>query len=123
MSDFYSNVLQGNRVKDLIRIMLETSGYTIYPYGYESTYSEIKKRLSDFGTKNTRTVRRIRSSPDLLIYDDEKELMLVEVKMRNAPRERDVILYDEVWRTQAYKDFWNDAIFVLVVPCGHIFYA
>ena len=46
--------------------MLEKSGYLVLPYGYESTLSGLKRRLKKRGTKKSRTVRRIRYSPDLL---------------------------------------------------------
>jgi len=76
-------MLKGNALKDLVKTLLEKSGYSVCLYGYESTFSEIRKKLAADGAKNSPTTRRIRSSPDLLVYDDQrKDLMLVEVKMR-----------------------------------------
>ena len=64
-------------------------------------------------------MRRIRSSPDLLVYDDDKrDLALVEVKMRNSETP-----YVEQRRMNIYKEFWNDSVLVLVVPLDHVFYA
>ena len=81
-SEFYDAVLKGNIFKDIVKLLLEKSGYTVYPFGYESTFSQIKPKFTK-DTKNSRTVRRIRSSPDLLVFDEQKnDLMLVEVKMR-----------------------------------------
>jgi hypothetical protein len=115
---FYDDMLKGNAYKDMIKVMLQKSGYVVYPYGYESTSSDVKSKLTK-ETRNSKTVRRIRSSPDLLVYDDQKnDLMLVEVKMRgNCPpaiRPRMI---------ESIKEFWNDSILALVVPEGDVFYA
>jgi len=47
---FYDSVLKGNAHKEIVRLMLEKSGYSVHPYGYESTLSSVKSKL----TKNTR---------------------------------------------------------------------
>lgn len=122
MSKFHDALLEGGAVKDLIKVLLENSGYTVYPYGYEGTFSDIRKKLSDNEAKNSRTARRIRSSPDLLVYDDaKKDLMLVEVKMRRAPKETKILYIGD--RIANYKEFWSDCVLVIVVPCGKVFYA
>lgn len=115
---FYDDVLKGNAYKDIVKVMLQKSGYSVYPYGYESTFSDVKSKLTR-NTRNSKTVRRIRSSPDLLVYDEEKnDLMLVEVKMRAYPppkiRPRQI---------ENYKEFWSDSILVLVIPEDNVFYA
>ena len=115
---FYDDVLKGNAYKDIVRVMLQKSGYVVYPYGYESTFSDVKSKLTK-DTRNSKTVRRIRSSPDLLVYDEQKnDLMLVEVKMRaySPPRIKPRLI-------ENYKEFWNDSILVVVVPEGNVFYA
>ena len=71
-STFFNNVLKGNVFKEIVKLLLQKSGYTVYQYGYESTFSPVKSKLTR-NTKNSRTVRRIRSSPDLLIYDDQMD--------------------------------------------------
>ncbi len=117
-STFYDDMLKGNAYKDMVKVMLQKSGYTVYPYGYESTFSDVKSKLTK-DTRNSKTVRRIRSSPDLLIYDEQKnDLLLVEVKMRAySPPEIKPRLIEN------YKEFWNDSILVVVVPEGNVFYA
>ena len=60
---FYDDMLKGNRYKDIVKLMLQKSGYSVYPYGYESTFSDVKSKLTK-NTTNSRTVRRIRSSPE-----------------------------------------------------------
>ncbi len=117
-TQFFDDMLKGNVYKDIVKLLLEKSGYTVYPYGYESTFSPVKSKLTR-NTRNSRTVRRIRSSPDLLIHDEQRnDLMLVEVKMRTKtpPRIKPRQIED-------YKEFWNDSILVLVVPKGNVFYA
>lgn len=115
---FYDDMLKGNAYKDMIKVMLQKSGYIVYPYGYESTSSDVKSKLTK-ETRNSKTVRRIRSSPDLLVYDDQKnDLMLVEVKMRgNCPPAIRPRMIENI------KEFWNDSILVVVVPEGNVFYA
>jgi hypothetical protein len=121
LSSFHDDLLKGSQIKDLIRVLLQKSGYFVSPYGYESTLSEIRNRLSIKGTKNSRAVRRIRSSPDLLVYDEEKkDLMLVEVKMRSAPSETSIRYMEGI---ADYQEFWDDSILVLVIPCGDVIYA
>lgn len=121
MSKFHDDLLRGSQIKDLIKVLLQKSGYSVFPYGHESTFSEIRNKLAEKGTKNSRTVRRIRSSPDLLVYDQQKkDLMLVEVKMRSAPRETSIKFLK---RIADYKEFWNDSILVVIVPCGDVMYA
>ena len=115
---FYDDMLKGNIYKDIVKAMLQKSGYVVYPYGYESTFSDVKSKLTK-NTRNSKTVRRIRSSPDLLVYDEQKnDLMLVEVKMRaySPPRIKPR-------QIENYKEFWNDSILVLVVPEDNVFYA
>jgi hypothetical protein len=64
----------------------------------------------------------MRSCPDLLVYDEtEKDLFLIEVKMRRAPKETRVLIYKKL--IDNYREFWNESILVVVVPCGKVFYA
>ncbi len=113
-------MLKGNSIKDVVRFLFEKSGYGVFPYGYESTLSDIKKKLNQKNSKNSRTARRIRSSPDLLVYDDQRDdVMLVEIKMRGALTETKVTNLKITY----CKEFWDDSVLVLVVPSGNIFYA
>ena len=121
LNNYYDSLLKGAKMKELIKILLEKSGYVVYPYGYETTFSDVKKKLNSKNAKNSKTARRIRSSPDLLVYDkDKNDVSLVEVKMRRAPTETKILIYAKL--ISAYKEFWNDSILIVVVPCGHVFY-
>jgi hypothetical protein len=116
--NFHDSILKGGATKEIVKVLLEKSGYLVYPYGYECTYSGIRKKLQK-NAKNSRTVRRIKSSPDILVYDDlNNDVMLVEIKMRTS--ERPWIKRNQM---EAYKEFWNDSILVLVTPRENVFYA
>ena len=117
MSQFYyNNMLKGNLYKDMVRVILQKSGYSVCPYGYESTLSDVRSRLTE-ETRNSATGRRIRSSPDLLVYD-EKNVWLVEVKMRG--KSPPMIRASEI---KNVREFWGDSVLVVVVPEGNVFYA
>jgi hypothetical protein len=119
LGDFHDSIFKGETAKGLIKVLLQKAGYSIYPYGYEGTLADIREKLQSKDTKNSPTIRRIRSSPDLLVYDsDRKDLMLVEIKMRTSETP-----YVEQRKMDTYREFWNDSILVLVVPIGNIFYA
>jgi hypothetical protein len=114
LSYFHLGLFKGNVFKELITALFEESHYTVIPYGYENPYSNIKKRLAK---ESSATALRIRSSPDLLIYDDETgDVKLVEVKMSSYETPR-------IPRIDQYKKCWEDAIIVLIVPFGNVFYA
>ena len=119
---FYDNILEGNEIRELVRVLLERSGYLVLPYGYENTLSGLMSKLGVQDTKKSRTVRRIKSSPDLLVFSEKKkDLMLVEVKMRKAPQERRILLYAQMIAN--IKEFWNDSVLAIAIPCGNVFYA
>lgn len=120
LSKFYDDMLKGNQVKELVKVLLERSGYSVFPYGYESTLADVKKKLNVRDARNSRTARRIRSTPDLLVYDEKrKDVTLVEVRMRRAPKETSIKYLKIAW----CKEFWDDTIVVVVVPGGNVFYA
>ena len=118
--DFYDNLLDGYYFKEIVRTILDISGYMVFPYGFESVFSYIKIQLHKGDTKDTPVARKIRSSPDLLVYDEsEKDIKLVEVKSRNWDVETDVVIKKVDW----YKKYWEGSILVVVVPHGHWIYA
>ena len=118
--DFYDNLLDGYYYKEIVRTILDLSNYIVFPYGFESTFSYIKIQLHKKKINESDTVKRIRSSPDLLVYDDEKrKLWLVEVKSRNYDDEASIIIDKIPW----YLKYWRDSILVVIIPHGHWFYA
>jgi hypothetical protein len=118
--DFYDNLLDGYYYKEIVRTILDISGYMVFPYGYESAFSYIKIQLHKGEIKNTLAAKKIRSSPDLLVYDENrKEIELLEVKSRNWDDEKSV----EVGKLDWYKKYWDGSILAVIVPHAHWFYA
>ena len=116
--NFHDRLLKGGAAKEIVKVLLEKSGYLVYPYGYECTFSGVRNKLQR-NAKNSRTVRRIKSSPDILVYDDlNKDVMLVEIKMRTGEKP-----WIKMKQIESYKEFWNDSILVLVTPRENGFYA
>jgi hypothetical protein len=70
MADFQLRLFQGNIFKELVKAVLEKSNYTAIPYGYENPYSNVKKRLPKKLEDCSETTLRIRTSPDLLVFDE-----------------------------------------------------
>jgi len=119
---FYDNLLLGKLINDVVSILLQKSGYLVIPYGYENTHTSLLKKIHDGEIIQTKTVKRIKYSPDLLVYDDvNRSLVLVEVKMRTANPENKIFF--DPYKISRYKEFYDDAILVLVVNTGNIFYA
>ncbi len=99
--------------------LLQRYGYEVYPYGYETTFSVLKSRLHEEGVRTSPSIRRMKSTPDLVVFDKKrKNLMFVEVKMRTT---FPIMIKSNA--VQGYKDFWNDCVLVLVVPDENVFYA
>jgi Holliday junction resolvase len=112
------NFLKGSLGIEIVKAMLEKSGYTVCHYGYEYTMLDALSKRT-FKKSSSTTGRRIRSSPDLLVYDDKEVIMLVEVKTRTTSRwtrsGKVRINSDEL---EHLKDFWNDSILAIVIPEG-----
>ena len=119
MSKIHDDFLKGGIFKELVKNLLQKSGYEIFPYGYETTFSVLKNRLSAIDVRNSPSVRRMKSAPDLVVYDKKRQdLMFVEVKMRSSLPAR-----IDSSKIEGYQEFWNDCIMVLVVPDENAFYA
>jgi hypothetical protein len=115
--------LKGNLGMAIVKAMLEKSGYTVSHYGYEITLLDAKSKRT-YKKSSSTTGRRIRSSPDLLVYDDKDIMMLVEVKTRTMSQ---WMGEGEIWlrkyEISPLKDFWSDSILAVIVPEGNVFYA
>jgi hypothetical protein len=118
-----NNFLKGNLGMAIVKAMLEKSGYTVCHYGYEITLLDAKSKRT-YKKSSSTTGRRIRSSPDLLVYDDKDVMMLVEVKTRTTSQ---WLGAGKIWirkyEINPLKDFWSDSVLVVVVPEGNVFYA
>ncbi len=115
---FYDDLLQGYYLKEIVRIVLDRSGYMVFPYGYESAFSYIKIQLHKGEVSNSPAAKKVRSTPDLLVYaPDEGEIALVEVKSRNWDKVKMEL------NLGPYLKYWPESIVVVIAPTGHWFYA
>jgi len=104
---FGYKLFKGNVFKELVKMLLEDFGYITAPYGYENQFSTMIK--NELSMNDSETARRIRCSPDLLVYDqDSKVINLVEVKM--SAKE-----YITITKIEDYREFWGDAIMGAVI--------
>jgi hypothetical protein len=118
-----NNFLKGNLGMAIVKAMLEKSGYTVCHYGYEITLLDAKSKRT-YKKSSSTTGRRIRSSPDLLVYDDKDIMMLVEVKTRTKSHWMGAEgIWIRSYEVEPLKTFWNDSILAVVVPEGNVFYA
>ena len=70
--------------------------------------------------KKTEISKKIRSTPDLLVYDTESTTVeLLEVKSTRWDWTEGVLIR----RLQTYQKYWNESILVMILPAGHFFYA
>jgi len=77
--EFYIDLLQGRIAQVIIESILRKFSYEVFPYGYESYLTSIIKELSKPNTDEM--VEKIRSSPDLIIYEPEhRRAFLLEIK-------------------------------------------
>lgn len=113
--------IAGAAAKEIVRSLLESCGYTVYPFGYESTFSVIRQKLfKQFEDSNL--ALRIRSMPDFLVVGG-KELHLAEVKFRKGWGKHGIVRIP--FRNvgiQRYQGFWPESVLVLVSPHGEHFY-
>jgi Holliday junction resolvase len=121
---FLHSVIKGQIAKELVKALLETSdNYEVYAFGYESSMSGLRKHIKDGKgmIQLTASNNRVRSMPDILVYDTkEHKTLFVEVKYRAAPSAKRVILNERELRWA--KEFWGDSIWVVVIPKEHHFY-
>ena len=109
---FNVNLLKGNIAQAIIGMIFRDCGYEVYPFGYESYFTNIIKNLKKGNTNVTAMI--VRSSPDILVYDGENNnCYLLEIKATNAPNEKsfEMSIYD----LEKYKKHWNETI--LIVYC------
>lgn len=116
--DFDDHLMFGYFFKDIVVLLLDKCGYEVYPYGYESFFPNLKRKL--YNTPTEEAAERIRSTPDLLVkHPDEQGVDLVEVKARSASGKWGL----EINEIERYRKFWPESVLVLVIPSGNYFYA
>ncbi len=72
----------GAAAKEILWSLLEYCGYTVYPFGYESTFATVKRHLREKRFERNDLAQRIRSMPDFLVAGDEEPPQLVEVQVQ-----------------------------------------
>ena len=114
----------GAAAKEILWSLLESCGYTVYPFGYESTFAAVKRHLRDKRLEKNDLANRIRSMPDFIVADDEELPQLVEVKFRKTwdAQSRPMIGFGN-WEIGRYKQFWPESVLVLLSPFGDRFFA
>ncbi|TRZ53673.1 MAG: hypothetical protein D4S01_00915 [Dehalococcoidia bacterium] len=118
--DFDDHLMFGYFFKDIIVLLLDKCGYEVYPYGYESFFPNLKRKLYNQPFEEKDSAERIRSTPDLLVkHPDEQRVDLVEVKSRTASGKWGI----KINEIKQYRKFWPESILVLVIPYGNYFYA
>jgi hypothetical protein len=113
---FDDDLAFGYFFKDLVVLLLDKSGYQVYPYGYESFFPNLKRSLRG----SSKVVERVRSTPDLLVINSSNnDVYLVEVKARSTPAGRRF----RIKGINLYKQFWRESVIVIVLSSGNHFYA
>ncbi len=112
----------GAAAKEILRSLLESCGYMVYPFGYESTFSVVKQLLKDKRLEKSDLAQRIRSMPDFLVTDEEQLPQLVEVKFRKGQSPPDNFSLGN-WEVGRYKRYWPESLLVLLSPFGDRFFA
>lgn len=119
---FRRSLIIGAAAKEIARAILESAGYVVYPFGFESSFSVLKQQMTRDHLSGE-AARRIHSMPDLLAASDQ-ELHLVEVKFRRRDYEDGSA---GVWLDNQsilrYQRYWPESILLLVSPHGSRFFA
>ena len=115
---FQHGLVVGAAAKEIVRTVLDSSGYSVHPFGYESTFSTMKHRLKDKRFQDD-VAQRIRSMPDFLVSDEEESPKLVEVKFRGQGHKIGLKNF-EIWR---YNKYWAETVLVVLSPFGDRFFA
>jgi hypothetical protein len=116
---FNINLLKGKLAQDIIETIFLEFGYEVYPYGYESYFTNIIRHLRKEPTN--RSVRKVRATPDLFVYDRLKNIgYFLEVKASGCSDE------SKYWMSKydldTYKQFWDEAILIVVcIPSKNIY--
>jgi hypothetical protein len=122
--EFYRQLCLARYVEGIVGAVLELSGYVVFPLGYEQFMPVLRHLFRGNQADSTTTEARLRSSPDLLVVGQTNPSpdvipYLVEVKYRNWTSPQDVRLRG----ITQYQQHWPDAVLVVVIQGGDVFYA
>lgn len=83
INSFRFNIIKGQIGLEFVKGLLEDSKYQTYSFGYEKSIIQLRNDIGNNNIKvpDTESNNRMRSMPDLIVYDNEKhETSFVEVK-------------------------------------------
>lgn len=113
----------GAAAKEMLWSLLDSCDYSVYPFGYESTFSTLKRGLRENERlRDNDIAQRIRSMPDFLVHHKEELPQLVEVKFRKAQDHPNKIGLSN-WEIGRYQRFWPETVLVVLSPFGDRFFA
>lgn len=116
--EFEDHLVFGYFFKDIVTVLLDKCGYEIYPYGYESFFPNLKRKL--YYSQPSQAAERIRFTPDFLVRSQSGERAdLVEVKTRSVSGRHGI----KIKEIEQYRKFWPEPIVILVIAGGNYFYA
>ena len=116
---FNINLLKGKIAQVIVETVFLEFGYEVYPYGYESYFTNIIKHLRRESTNLP--IRQVRATPDLFVYDRLKNVgYFAEVKASGWSDESNYWLGKYFFDT--YKQFWDEAILIVFcIPSKNIY--
>jgi hypothetical protein len=119
---FSQHLVIGAAAKEILRSLLEASGYIVYPFGYESSLSSLKMSISANSTPDSNVVQRVRPMPDYVVATD-KGLNLVEVKFRKKSEHNGKAgVYLKNSDLNRYRQYWEESVIALISPYGDRFF-
>lgn len=127
---FHVNRAIGDMAKALVRTLLETARYTVFPFGYESYFTHIKDLVHTNRVEKTEIVHQMRVMPDFVVLDESPILDVVPEKIRVelvevkfSSREPHLVGIDTL-KIKGYRKYWPHSTLIYVLPRGKdVFYA
>jgi len=117
------NRVVGAAAKEILWSLLDSCDYSVYPFGYESTFSTLKRGLRENERlRDNDIAQRIRSMPDFLVTHKDEAPQLVEVKFRKGVIDPNKFKLSN-WEVGRYQKFWSDTVLVVLSPFGDRFFA
>ena len=113
----------GAAAKEMLWSLLESCHYAVYPFGYESTFSTLKRGLRENERLNENDIaQRIRSMPDFLVTHKDEPPQLVEVKFRKGMNHPNKFQLGN-WEVGRYQKYWPETVLVVLSPFSDHFFA
>ena len=116
LDNFSFNLLKGKLAEEILKAILNNSGFKVYNYGCEYSLQGLQDTLKDYKNQNE-TLKKVRSTPDFFVYSDTaNEGYLTEVKYSNSSKE----IFNDF---DKYSIYWPEAYIILINPSWpNVFY-